>query len=108
MKNVRLSALLLFLITSTFCSHPLFGQNWPDVFDPTLLQTLNIEISESNWNTIVNNETFDIELPACFWADGEEDNKLYVAIRRKSGDPLPAAGHTKISLKIDINELYSG
>ncbi len=108
MKNAKLSTLLLFLITSTFCSQPLFGQNWPDVFDPTLLQTLNIEISESNWNTIVNDETFDIELPGWFWADGEEDNKMYVAVRRKSGDPLPAAGHTKISLKIDINQYVTG
>ena len=84
-----------------------FGQNWPDVFDPAVLLTLNIEMSVADWNDVLNDETFDIEKPAWFWADGEESQKIFVSVRRKSGDPIPSAlggEGVKISLKIDINE----
>ena len=84
-----------------------FAHNWPDVFDPNILMTLNIEMNPADWNEIVEDQTFDIEKPAWFWADGEESHELFVSVRRKSGDPLPPAwgeGGVKISLKIDINE----
>jgi len=87
-----------------------FGQDWPHIFDPNLLMTLNIEMNPSDWNDVTEDLTFDIEKPAWFWADGEESNKLFVSVRRKSGDPLPPAfggGGPKISLKIDINNYDS-
>jgi hypothetical protein len=43
-------------------------QNWPDIFDPDLLLTLNIQIEPNDWDIIVNDVTFDIERPAMFWA----------------------------------------
>jgi hypothetical protein len=82
------------------------AQDWPEVFDPTILLTLNIQMDPCDLNTVLNDETFDIELPAWFWADDEESNKIWVSVRRKSGDPIDANDHTKISFKIDINEYH--
>jgi spore coat protein CotH len=108
MKTERLLLLGGMLITASlaFWGESAQGQDWPDVFDPTLLMTLNIQMDPCDLNTILGDETFDIELPAWFWADGEESNKIWVSVRRKSGDPIDANDHTKISLKIDINEYY--
>lgn len=84
--------------------------DWPGIFEPNQLQTLNIQtVNTDGWDVIRYDMTFDIEVPALFWADGEEDNKLYVSVRRKSGDALPSETDPfKISLKIDINEYVSG
>jgi hypothetical protein len=97
--------LILLLLSGT-----VFAQGWPEVFDPTVLETLNLELNPSDWNDIVADETLSIEKPAWFWAEGEEDQKLFVSVRRKSGDPIPSAlggDKVKISLKIDINEYVS-
>jgi len=51
-------------------------------------------------------DDFETEYPAWFWANGEENEKIWVAVRRKSGDPIDANDHTKISFKIDINEYH--
>jgi len=80
---------------------------WPDIYEPNLLLTFNIGMNPADWNDVVADETFELEKPAWFWADGEENSKLFVSVRRKSGDPLGSAlgGDTvKISLKVDINE----
>ena len=87
-----------------------WAQSWPEIFEPNLLLTLNLELNASDWDTVVGDETFDIEVPAWFWANGEETQKLFVSVRRKSGDPIPNAlggNEVKISLKIDINEYVS-
>jgi len=83
--------------------------NWPEIFEPNQLLTLNIQtVNPSDWDIIRYDMTFDIEVPALFWADGEETNKLYVSVRRKSGDALPSeTDPCKVSLKIDINEYVS-
>jgi hypothetical protein len=84
--------------------------DWPGIFDPNQLLTLNIQtVNPSDWDVIRYDMTFDIEVPALFWADGEEANKLYVSVRRKSCNALPSeADPCKISLKVDINEYVSG
>ncbi|MBW8041521.1 MAG: hypothetical protein FVQ85_16205 [Planctomycetes bacterium] len=84
--------------------------DWPGIFEPTQLLTLNIQtVNPSDWDVIRYDMTFNIEVPALFWADGEEDNKLYVSVRRKSGDALPSETDPyKISLKVDINEYITG
>jgi len=108
--SLRKKAVLCILFTlfgTTVSIRSAFGQNWPDIFEPNLLLSLNIEMSVSDWNEVVNDETYDIEKPAWFWADGEESSKIFVSVRRKSGDPIPPAwgeGGPKISLKVDINE----
>jgi CotH kinase protein len=86
---------------------PVHGQGWPEIFDPLVLRTLNLQMSEQDWQTIQNDETFDIEVPTLLWLDGEAP--ILVSIRRKSADPLTSApGYAKVSYKIDINELVSG
>ena len=83
------------------------AQGWPAVFDPLQLLTLNLEMDNSDWQTIQNDETFLIEVPAMFWADGEDP--ILVAVRRKSALPLQnGTPFSKVSLKIDINELVPG
>ena len=84
--------------------------DWPGIFEPNQLLTLNIQtVNPDDWDVIRYDMTFDIEVPALFWADGEEANKLYVSVRRKSGEALPSETDPfKISLKIDINEYVSG
>jgi len=82
---------------------------WPEIFDPDRLLTFNLELTEADWQVVVNDVTLDIEKPAWFWADDEVDQKIYVSVRRKSGDPIPSAlggSSVKISLKIDINEYF--
>ena len=97
-RSVAIAVSLAFLAGSAY------AQDWPGIFDPTLLMTLNIQMDPCDLNVVLNDETFDIELPAWFWADGEENEKIWVSIRRKSGDPIDANDHTKVSFKIDINE----
>src|SRR6187200_1435273 len=41
------------------------------VFDPLQVLTLNLQLSQRDWDTIRKDTTFDIEMPATFWADGE-------------------------------------
>jgi spore coat protein CotH len=98
-------ALILYLLLTPLSVN---AQGWPEVFDPQHLWTLYLEISAADWDIIFNDETFEIERPAFFWAEGEEAQKLYVGVRRKSGDPLDGGDHVKISFKIDINEYIEG
>ena len=74
------------------------GPGWPGVYDPQTVLNLNLDMSASDWNTISNDTTFDIEVPAMFWADGEQP--ILISVRRKSATALGG----KISLKLDINE----
>jgi hypothetical protein len=95
-----LLSLLLFTV-------PAGGQTWPEIFNPLVLRTLNLQMADEDWQTIQNDETFDIEVPTMLWLDGEEP--ILVSIRRKSADPLNnAPNYSKASYKIDINELVSG
>ena len=83
------------------------AQEWPEIFNPLVLHTINLEMSNEDWLTIQNDETFDIEVPAMLALNDE--TPILVAIRRKSADPLNnAPGYSKVAYKIDINELVSG
>jgi hypothetical protein len=73
------------------------------VFDPMQVLTLNLQLSSANWDTISKDKTFEIEVPATFWADGESG--ITVSVRRKSGVAIPSESNPqKVVLKIDINE----
>ncbi len=81
--------------------------DWPAVFDPLQLLTLNLTIDPTDWDTIRSDLTFLIEVPALFWQDG--DQPISVLVRRKSSDALPSeADPQKVALKIDINDLVPG
>jgi len=89
-----------------WCAAPALAQGWPEVFDPTVVRTFNLEIAPADWDTIRFDVTNEIEVPAMFSADGE--TPIQVSVRRKSSRALPSeANPVKVSLKIDINEYVS-
>ena len=101
---LRVSALLMVVV---FTAAGANAQAWPDVFNPFQILTLNLQLSEQDWDTIRHDTTNEIEVPALFWADGEMP--ILVAVRRKSSRALPSeADPIKVGLKIDINELVDG
>ncbi|MCI0637165.1 MAG: CotH kinase family protein, partial [Actinobacteria bacterium] len=80
---------------------------WPQVFDPTVVLTLHLEMAPTDWTTVQNDTSFSVEVPAQFWADGEAP--ILVSVRRKSDAALTAApGFAKVSLRVDINEFVLG
>jgi spore coat protein CotH len=86
---------------------PAAAQSWPQVFDPFVVRTFNLEITPADWDTIRFDTTNEIEVPAMFQSDAE--TPILVSVRRKSSRALPSeADPRKIGLKIDINELVSG
>ena len=80
---------------------------WVAVFNPFQLLTLNLSLSPNDWDTIRRDTKFEIEVPARFWADGEEP--IVVSVRRKASRALPSESDpVKVGLKVDINEFVSG
>jgi hypothetical protein len=71
--------------------------SWSEVYDRSVLRSLNVAISEVDWATVQADESFSIETPARFWVDGE-GTAYDIAIRRKSA----AAIGEKISYKVDF------
>jgi len=116
------------LLSIILCINDARAQGWPEVFEPNVLLTVNLQIDPADWRAIMadgyldgdnGDIDYEYEVPAWFWADGEESQKLLVSVRHKSCDPIPAPGYTlpspitaenidpnltKISLKIDINQ----
>ena len=83
------------------------ADDWPAVFDPSVLLTLNLSLDERDWDTIRRDTTNTIEVPATFWADGE--SPISVSVRRKSSRALPSESNPiKVGLKVDINEFVDG
>jgi spore coat protein CotH len=102
MRPYRLLLVIAVALLVVWRAGPSHGQvpGYADLFDPLRVLNLNIELHPDDWNTIRNDDTYSIELPGYFWADGE--NKLIVGVRRK---PTDAHGD-KVSLKIDVNEYF--
>lgn len=81
--------------------------DWPDLYEPFALYTLNVEtVDPADFDLIRNDTTYDIEVPAWFRAENEEP--ILVSIRRKSASALPNEldPNKKVSFKIDINEYH--
>jgi CotH kinase protein len=79
------------------------AQTWPDVFDPLQVLSLHLEMTPEDWLTVQNDESFEIEVPAMFWGDGE--TPIQVSVRRKSAEPLQnGTPFKKVALKIDMDE----
>lgn len=70
---------------------------WEDVYDPGRLLGLNVQISATDYQTIRQDETFDVYVPAVFWVDGEAE-RYDVKIRRKSATAIG----DKISYRMKI------
>jgi hypothetical protein len=71
--------------------------SWEEVYDPLTVRNLNVRITAVDWQTILADTTYEIEVPAIFWMDGE-DIEHQILIRRKSATPIG----TKVSFKIDF------
>jgi hypothetical protein len=99
--------LIAFLSAGLGLAGPASSQGWPDVFEPSLLLTLHLQMDSGDWATVQNDDTLSIEVPAQFWADGEPP--ITIGVRRKSATPLNAGqGYSKVSLRLDINEFVPG
>jgi hypothetical protein len=62
---------------------------WEDVYNPLVLRSFNVRLSAADYATIQADETFDIQVPARFWLDGDVAGPEYtVTIRRKSATPI--------------------
>src|SRR5688500_11960242 len=82
------------------------GDDWPAIFDPTILHTFNIEMTAQDWD-FIRRDTTETYRPGWFSTDGE--TPIYVAVRRKSSRALPSESNPiKVGLKIDINEYVDG
>jgi hypothetical protein len=89
------------------CHAPARALPWPEIFDPLVLRTIHLQMSDADWQTIQNDESLSIWVPTLLWLEGEAP--ILVAIRRKSAEPLVnAPGFRKVSYRLDINELVSG
>ena len=81
-------------------------EGWPEVFDPFVLRTLNIQMTAQDWDFVRKDLTETVR-PATFWADGEAG--ILVSVRRKSSRALPSESNPiKVGLKVDINEYVDG
>jgi hypothetical protein len=108
---LQVRRLLTMLVASLpfLFSLPAFSQDWVDLYDPTKVLTLNLDMLSQDWDTIRKDTTNDIEVPAMFWATGEESTKIQVSVRRKSSRALPSEGNPiKVGMKVDINEFVKG
>ena len=88
MGRLHVPVILAAMTSVCLPSGAVYGQygGWPAVFDPLQLLTLNLDMDPGDWQTIQNDETLDIEVPAWFWTAGEDP--ILISVRRKSGDPL--------------------
>ena len=102
--TVVISAIVLALSLSTSQAEV---PDWPHLYDPFTLHTLHLEMENADLNTILNDTTFDIEVPAWFWAEDDtiEADRILISVRRKSATALTNGSQPpKVSFKLDINE----
>jgi spore coat protein CotH len=113
LKHLFRALLLLLALSATFLfnttaqSEDNTALDWPGLYDPFTVLNLRLEVADGyDLDTILNDTTYDIEIPAWFWADGEESHKILVSIRRKSATAIPNEldPNKKVSYKVDINE----
>jgi hypothetical protein len=109
-------ARLVHLITLTLglglaASHaaPTPPTDWADVYNPFVVRSLHVRLTEANYQTIRFDESFTIEVPAVFWLEGDgpvnpgtglvEPTTYSILIRRKSATAI----NDKVSYRVDFN-----
>ena len=79
---------------------------WPDAFEPSVLRTLNLQMTTQDWDFVRKDLT---ETYRSGWLSADGETPINVAIRRKSSRALPSESNPiKVGLKIDINEYVDG
>ncbi|MDH3980051.1 MAG: hypothetical protein OEU91_06010, partial [Gammaproteobacteria bacterium] len=85
MKNqpARLGRLLAITLIA-FTANPANAYDWPAIYNPLQMITLNLDMDPADWDTVKADTTNDIEVPALFWADGDVDepDPVLVSVRR--------------------------
>ena len=76
--------------------------DWPELYDPFRVVTINLQMPPGDWATVVGDESLSIVKTAQLWSDGE--TPITVTVKRKSDPPVGP----KVSLKIDFNALVPG
>jgi len=107
MKILVKARIVTVVIIALCCAGSVRAQGWPEVFEPNQFLTVNLQMSTTVWNIIRKDLTFNIQMQASFWADGE--SPIVVGVRRKSSSALPnETDPFKVSLKIDFNQYVAG
>ena len=107
MKALRGCLAVVLLTTATPRAQDPDPLAWPALYDPYTVLTLNLQMTDGDWNTIRHDTTNEIEVPCQFWADGE--TPIFCSCRRKSSRALPSEGNPiKVGMKVDINEFVDG
>src|SRR5687768_2477022 len=78
----------LSLLVTAAASRPAAAQNWPQLYAPIYVPTLNLTTSAADWNTVRHDLTYNMEVPANLSTPGEP--AVLVAVRRKPGRALPS------------------
>jgi hypothetical protein len=107
---MRVRSLLLPACWFACVAAPTLAQaGWPQVFEPTQVLELRLEMSPADWQTVQDDTTFSVEVPAQFSEAGQAGPPMLVSVRRKSSEALQnGTPFKKVALKIDINEFVSG
>lgn len=93
---------LLSLVLVAFISRVDAAEEWPAVFNPLRVLNLHLQMDPADWSAVQNDNSYTIERPAQFRADGETN--IAVTVKRKSDTAIGS----KVSLKIDLNQLVPG
>ncbi len=101
MKHFAVAAVVFAL---TACCLPLSAQElfWDEVYKPFVVRHLHVSLTAEDYRTIQEDESFDIQVPAFFRAEGEDDT-YHITIRRKSATPIGE----KISYRIGFESKVS-
>ena len=107
MKSLFLAARAVVLVSLLSLSSSAIALEWPNIFEPLSFHSIQIEMSDSDWNKVRFDATTSLEVDA--WLGLNDEEKILVRIRRKGGDGYPSeADPQKVSLRIDINDLVPG
>lgn len=105
-RSISCGALLALLILGSTPGVVAAEPSWPDVFDPSVVLILNLQMSSGDWATVQGDTSNSIQVPAQFWANGE--TAISVTVRRKSSAPVSGSGFSKVGLSIDFNAVVLG
>ena len=64
--NTR-STLAATVLSLSLVGGTVHGQGWPEIFDPLVLRTLSLEMTNQDRQTIQHDETFGIDVPTLLW-----------------------------------------
>jgi hypothetical protein len=67
-KQTRMLAQLLVLAFFALNTSPGHAYEWPGVYDPLQVITLNLDMDPGDWSDVKADGSYTLEVPAQFWA----------------------------------------